>query len=173
MKNMPGKKTVVSLALGSAFAVALGAAPIASAGENPFAAQSVTKGFMLADANGDRGYGDRGYGKSGEGRCGMSMADTDNDGRVSADEHARHCQVMFEKMDTNKDGFIDKDEAAKMRKMHGHGPRGGYGSRERSGYSSSDQSSQSGYAKESMSGYGEYGTRTGDRELQHMKPMGR
>jgi uncharacterized low-complexity protein len=165
MKNMPGKKTVVSLALGSAFAVALGAAPVASAEENPFAAQSLTKGFMLADAHGDRGYG-----KSGEGRCGMSMADTDNDGRVSADEHARHCQVMFEKMDTNNDGFIDKDEAAKMRKMHGH--RGGYGSRERSGYSSGDQYSQSGYAKESMSGYNEYGTRTGDRELQHMKPMG-
>ncbi|HET7061840.1 MAG TPA: hypothetical protein VFI43_06650 [Nitrosospira sp.] len=168
MKNMPGKKTVVSLALGSAFAVALGAAPIASAGENPFAAQSVTKGFMLADAHGDRGYG-----KSGEGRCGMSMADTDNDGRVSADEHARHCQVMFEKMDTNKDGFIDKDEAAKMRKMHGHGHRGGgYGSRERSSGYSGDQSSRSGYARESMSGYNEYGTRTGDNELQHMKPMG-
>ena len=36
MKNMPGKKSVVSLALalGSAFAVALGVAPVASAAEN-------------------------------------------------------------------------------------------------------------------------------------------
>jgi hypothetical protein len=30
----------------------------------------------------------------------MSMADTDKDGRVSKEEHARHCQMMFDKMDS-------------------------------------------------------------------------
>lgn len=181
MKNMPGKKTVVSLALGSAFVAALGASSVVNAEENPFAAQSLTKGYMLANAHGDKGYGDRGYGdkgygKSGEGRCGMPMADTDKDGRVSAEEHARHCQIMFEKMDTNNDGYIDKDEADKMRRMHGHRggyDRGGYRSGERSSdYGRSDQSDQGGYARESMTGYGEYGVRSGDRQLQHMKPMG-
>src|SRR5215469_13587474 len=103
MKNIPCKKSAVSLAVGSAFVAALGSAPIASAVESPFVAQSLSKGFMVADAH---GYG--GYGKSGEGRCGLSMADTDKDGRVSAAEHAKHCQVMFDKMDTNQDGFIDK-----------------------------------------------------------------
>jgi len=154
MKNMPSKKSVMSLALGSAVAVALGSAPIASAGESPFAAQSLSKGYMVAHAHGDKGYG-----KSGEGRCGMSMADTDKDGRVSSEEHARHSQMMFEKMDTNKDGYIDKDEMDKMRKMHGErrgnrGDRPGYGEREQSATG------------------GEYGARSGGPELQHMKPMG-
>jgi hypothetical protein len=85
---------------------------------------------------------------------------------------------MFDKMDTNKDGYIDKDEAAKMRKMHGHrhGHRG-YG--ERSGYGGdrSAYGGDSGYGGErsygkSMRGYSEYGERAGDRQLPHMKPMG-
>jgi len=161
----------MSLALGSAFAATLGATSAVSAGDNPFAAQSLDKGYMLAqgyEKSDDYGskrddygskrddygsktddYGEKkGYGKSGEGRCGMSMADTDKDGRVSRDEHARHCEIMFDKMDTNKDGYIDKDEAAKMRKMHGHrhGNRG-YG--ERSSYGGD----RSGYG-EDRSGYG-------------------
>ena len=87
----------------------------------------------------------------------MSMADTDGDGRVSRDEHARHAEKMFDMMDKNKDGFIDKDEAAAMRKKHaqGHGQSRPYGSEGQG------------------PGYGEaYGTRWGDRQLQHMKPMG-
>ncbi len=150
MNNMPSKKSLMSLALGSAFAATLGATSAVSAGDNPFAAQSLDKGYMLAqgyEKSDDYGskrddygsktddYGEKkGYGKSGEGRCGMSMADTDKDGRVSRDEHARHCDMMFDKMDTNKDGYIDKDEAAKMRKMHGHrhGHRG-YGERSSDG----------------------------------------
>ena len=182
MNNMPSKKSLMSLALGSAFAATLGATSAVSAGDNPFAAQSLDKGYMLAqgyEKSDDYGskrddygsktddYGEKkGYGKSGEGRCGMSMADTDKDGRVSRDEHARHCEIMFDKMDTNKDGYIDKDEAAQMRKMHGHrhGNRG-YG--ERSGYGED----RSGYRKP-LVGYSEYGERSGDRQLPHMKPMG-
>ena len=44
---MPGKKSVVSLVLGSAFAVALGVAPVASAAENTVVPQSLTKGYIL------------------------------------------------------------------------------------------------------------------------------
>lgn len=151
MNNMPSKKSIISLAIGSAVAVTLGTVSIASANENPFATQSLNKGYMVAEYH-DKKDGD-GYGnkKSGEGRCGMSMADTDKDGRVSKEEHARHCQMMFDKMDANKDGYIDKDEASKMRKMHGH--RSGYG--DRSG---------------SSDGYGSAGPNY--RNLQHMKPMG-
>ena len=88
--------------------------------------------------------------------------------------------MMFDKMDTNKDGYIDKDEAAKMRKMHGHrhgnrgygerssygGDRSGYGE-DRSGYGGG----RSGYDK-SVRGHSEYGERAGDYQLPHMKPMG-
>ena len=113
MKNMPGKKSVVSLVLGSAFAIALGFAPVASASHDG--------------------------GK--EGRW-MSMVDNNQDGRVSADEYARHCQMMFDKIDTNKDGYIDKAEAAQAKKGH------------------------------AGSGYNKYGTPTGGSDMQHMKPMG-
>ncbi len=153
----------MSLALGSAVAVALGGASIASASESPFAVLSLGKGYMVAESHygqkTDDGYGDKkGYDKksgegrcgtkSGEGRCGMAMADTDKDGRVSREEHARHCDMMFDKMDANKDGYIDKDEASKMKKKHSHGHKSG----DRSG---------------SGDGYG-----PSDRDLQHMKPMG-
>ena len=183
---MPSKKSIISLALGSALAATLGTASIASAAESPFAVQSLNKGYMVAGSHdyGDKrdDYGDKkdGYGdkKRGEGRCGMSMADTDNDGRVSKDEHARHAETMFDRMDTNKDGYIDKDEANAMKKKrHGHGHGHGHG-----------------YDKKSGDGYGsksgdEYGSSDGDgvditrdrvygsgqrynRDLPHMKPMG-
>jgi Ca2+-binding EF-hand superfamily protein len=143
MNKLPSKKTLISLALGSAFAAGTFATlPIASAGENPFAMQSLNKGYLVAqgyddnkgyDNKGydDKGYGDRkgeygekgDYGKRGEGRCGMSMADTDNDGRVSKDENARHCEKMFGMMDTDNDGYISRDEAKKMGydRKHGEG----------------------------------------------------
>jgi uncharacterized low-complexity protein len=121
MNNMPSKKSIVSLALGSALAVTLGAASVASAAESPFAVQSLNKSFMVAGSHddGDKkdGHGDK---KCEEGRCGMSMADTDKDGRVSREEHAAHSQLMFDKLDTNKDGFIDKDEASAMKKKKKH-----------------------------------------------------
>lgn len=122
MKNMPTNKSIISLAVGSAFAVTLGTAPIASANESPFTVQSLGKGYMVAESH---DYGEKdAYGfKKREGRCGMSMADTDGDGRVSKEEHARHADKMFDMMDKNKDGYIDKDEAAAaaMRKKHAHG----------------------------------------------------
>ena len=161
MKNMPTKKSIVSLAVGSAFAATLGAAPIASATDSPFTVQSLGKGYMVAESH-DYGEKKEGYGgkKDREGRCGMSMADTDSDGRVSKEEHARHADKMFDMMDKNKDGFIDKDEASAMRKNHGHGHGHGHSRRSQDQYGSGP-------------GYGEeYGTRSSDRQLQHMKPMG-
>lgn len=158
MNNMPSKKSIISLAVGSAIVATLGAAPIASAAENPFVAQSLGKGYMVAEyhegAKKDA-YGDK---KSGEGRCGMSMADTDKDGRVSKEEHARHSQLMFEKMDANGDGYIDKDEADKMRMKYKRGHSQGSGQ----GYGNPGQSPLA----------GEYEAGWGGRNLQHMKPMG-
>jgi uncharacterized low-complexity protein len=180
MKNMPTNKSIISLAVGSAFAATLGVASIASANESPFTVQPLGKGYMVAQSQdyGEKkdGYGEKreGYGgkKDREGRCGMSMADTDSDGRVSKDEHARHAEKMFDMMDKNKDGFIDKDEASMMRKKHGHGHGQSRGSSDQ--YGSGDRSGdRSSYGEGQGPGYGEgYGTRSGDRQLQHMKPMG-
>ncbi|MEN1957712.1 HvfA family oxazolone/thioamide-modified RiPP metallophore [Luteimonas changyuni] len=52
--------------------------------------------------------------KAGEGRCGMSHADSDGDGRISAEEfaasHPEKDASYFSAMDGNGDGFVDKAE---------------------------------------------------------------
>ena len=196
MNNMPSKKSVISLALGSAFAVTLGTASVASAAENPFAAQSLEKGYMVADSHryhddkggyepskdgygdqkGDKKYGDqRGDKKYGEGRCGMSMADTDNDGKVSRDEHARHADTMFEKTDTNRDGYIDRDEAGAMKKKYRHdrGHGDSYRSGDRDKYGDRDGRYGDRDGGVDVHRYREYGAgEKVPRDLEHMRRMG-
>ena len=126
---MSNKKTLISVALGTAFAASLGAAPLAFAAENPFALQSLDKGYMVAEHHegkskamkeGKCGEGKCGNMKMGEGKCGMAMADTNKDGKVSKEEAMKHHETMFTMMDANKDGFVDKDEMAKgMKGMEG------------------------------------------------------
>ena len=58
---MNGKKSALSLAIGSAFAVSLAASPIANAAENPFGMSALKSGYILADAS-DK--------KMPEGKCG-------------------------------------------------------------------------------------------------------
>lgn len=58
-----GKQTALTLALGSAIAASLAAAPVVAA-DNPFAAQALGKGYMVADHHKTK------EGKCGEGKCG-------------------------------------------------------------------------------------------------------
>ena len=119
---MSNKKTLISVAVGTAFTASMGAAPLAMAAENPFALQSLDKGYMVADKHdaksktmkeGKCGEGKCGNMKMGEGKCGMAMADTNKDGKISQEEAAKQQASMFAMMDANKDGFVDKDEMAK------------------------------------------------------------
>ena len=111
---MTHKKTILSLAVGSAFAATLSVAPIASAADSPFASQSLDRGYMVAGAHDHAtkkaGEGKCGAMKASEGSCGVTMADLNKDGKVSKEEFTKHHDVMFEHMDANKDGFIDKSE---------------------------------------------------------------
>jgi uncharacterized low-complexity protein len=104
---MSSKKTLISTAVGSAFAASLGAAPAASAAENPFAMQSLDQGYMLAQA------GKMGDGKCGMGKCGGTMMDENKDGKISKEEFTKYHDAVFATTDVNKDGFIDKDEMGK------------------------------------------------------------
>ena len=127
MNNMPSRKSIISLVLGSALAATLVAGSAASAADNPFTAQSHQKGFMVAGShNGDKSENGSSKDAHGDHRgapCGMFiMADTDKDGRVSKEEHARHAEMMFDQVDINKDGYIDQNEASEMmKKCHGQG----------------------------------------------------
>lgn len=112
---MSRKKSIISIAVGSALVSTLAAVPIASAADNPFSMQSLDRGYMVADAHkyGEKKGGEGkcgGQGACGEGRCGAAMADANNDGKISKEEWTTHHNAMFEHMDANKDGVVDKDE---------------------------------------------------------------
>lgn len=112
---MSSKKSIISIAVGSALATTLAAVPIASAADNPFGMQSLDRGYMVADAHkyGEKKGGEGkcgGQGACGEGRCGAAMADANNDGKITKEEWTAHHNAMFEHMDVNKDGVVDKDE---------------------------------------------------------------
>lgn len=110
---MRNKKSIISMAVGSAFAATLGAVPAASATDKLFTVQSLDKGYKLAYADrvDPNKYG--GGAKSGEGRCGMSMVDANKDGKVSKEEFLKHHEAIFDRIDANKDGSVDQPEADK------------------------------------------------------------
>ena len=112
------KQTLIAAAVGSAFVAGLAAAPIASAAENPFALSGLSAGYQVADASTPakpmEGKCGCMYMKAGEGKCGMPMADTNNDGKVSKDEADQMHASMFTQMDANKDRVIDQTEMGKM-----------------------------------------------------------
>ena len=116
---MSSKKTLMTAAVGSAFAATLGVAPIASAAENPFAMQSLDRGYMVAQtgktSDGKCGQGKcGGMNKASENKCGAAMMDANKDGKVSKEEFMKAHEAMFSNMDANKDGSIDKTEMGKM-----------------------------------------------------------
>ena len=47
----------------------------------------------------------------------IKKLDQDNDGRISKEEYLSTHTERFDRLDKNKDGYIDKSEAAKKRKM--------------------------------------------------------
>lgn len=77
------KQTVLTMALGTAFAASLAVAPVAKAASNPFAMDSLKNGYQVA---GDDKKAD---GKCGEGKCGatkgMSMADRNANAKMMAE----------------------------------------------------------------------------------------
>jgi uncharacterized low-complexity protein len=125
---MSRKKSILSVAVGSAFVLGFGNVATVSAADNPFSVQPLEKGYMVADAHqygektggeGKCGEGKCGEGKCGgksqnacgEGKCGAAMADANNDGRITREEWAAHHDAMFKRMDANQDGYITKEEA--------------------------------------------------------------
>ena len=101
------KSTAKPVAL--AVATALGGLALSGA---TFSMAPLAGGYMLAaqDAGADVPVA----AKEAEGRCGMQRADSDGDGRISAEEfaaaHPEKDPSYFAGMDSNGDGFVDKGE---------------------------------------------------------------
>ena len=124
------KKTLIATAVGSAFVASMAAAPIASAAENPFALSGLSNGYQVADNKRRQTHGrqmrwhesrrgevwrhEAGEMKAGEAKCDMPMMGADKDGKISKEAFTKRHEAMFDSMDTNKDGFLDKAEMGKM-----------------------------------------------------------
>jgi uncharacterized low-complexity protein len=126
---MASKKSVLTLALGSAFAAGLVSAPVANAASNPFALQSLDSGYMVAEHN--EGHtkmqkeGKCGEGKCGEGKCGGKKETKAKEGKCGEGKcgGAKDAKAMEGKCGEGKCGG-KKDAKAKEGKC-GEGKCGG------------------------------------------------
>jgi len=69
---MKTSKTLMSAAIGSAFAATAALAPVVHAADNPFAATQPSSGYQLAQADGKMKDGSCGGDKKKDGSCGSS-----------------------------------------------------------------------------------------------------
>lgn len=108
---MYNKKTIAYIALSPVFAIALSSASLSFATDATFTSQSQNmKGLMLAYA--DLAETNKSGGaKSGGGGYGMSLMDKNKDNKVSKEEFIKYNEAIFDKVDTNRDGSVDKNEA--------------------------------------------------------------
>ncbi|MEE8327602.1 MAG: hypothetical protein V3R32_02255 [Nitrosomonadaceae bacterium] len=108
---MYNKKTIAYIALSPVFAIALSSASLSFAADGTFTSQSQNmKGLMLAYA--DLAETNKSGGeKSGGGGYGLSLMDKNKDNKVSKEEFLKYNEAIFDKVDTNRDGSVDKNEA--------------------------------------------------------------
>jgi len=118
---MNGKKTALSLAIGSAFAVSLVAAPLATAAENPFGMSALQNGYLLASAHSgaapaakakdDMKATDKKMpeGKCGEGKCGGAKPDAKTKAKAKADMKATDKKMPEGKCGEGKCGGAKKE----------------------------------------------------------------
>ena len=104
---MYNNKTIAYIALSPVFAIALNSASLSFAADDTFTSQSQNmKGLTLA-------YADLAEqpNKSGGGGYGLSLMDKNKDNKVSKEEFIKYNEAIFDKVDTNRDGSVDKNEA--------------------------------------------------------------
>ena len=108
---MYNKKTIAYITLSPIFAIALSSASLSFAADSIFTSQPKnTKGVMLAYA--DLAEADKSGGaKSGGGGYGLSLMDTNKDAKVTKEEFLKYNEAIFDEVDANHDGSVDKGEA--------------------------------------------------------------
>ena len=108
---MYNNKTIAYIALSPVFAIALSSASLSFAADSTFTSQSQNmEGLMLAYA--DLAETNKSGGtKSGGGGYGLSLMDKNKDNKVSKEEFIKYNEAIFDKVDANHDGSVDKNEA--------------------------------------------------------------
>lgn len=112
---MSSKKTALTVALGTAFAASLAGLPAAKAAANPFAMQSLERGYMVADASekADAAPKAEGEAKMKDGKC--SGDKKAKDAKSSGKKKMKDGKCGEGKCSSGKmkDGKMKDDDAAK------------------------------------------------------------
>ena len=110
------KRHLISVAVGAIFLLTLGATSVSAAdapkdgGHQHQSGQAAGHGEKKSDDH----HGHQCHDK-------MSAVDLNKDSKISKEEFMKHHEAMFDKKDTNKDGFMDELEMHKMMDhMHQH-----------------------------------------------------
>lgn len=106
------KSTIANIAVGSIFATVLSFTSISSATASASVVMQPLnmKNHMIAyaDMADPKKYGGV---KSGGGGYGMSLMDKNKDNKVSKEEFLKYNEAIFNKVDANRDGSVDREEA--------------------------------------------------------------
>lgn len=112
------KRNLLSIAIGAAFIVTQFVTPVIAADTAQDNNHQHQSGQHSEHSHSDtKSGGDHGH------QCAskMSSVDTNKDGKISKEEFMKHHEAMFDKKDSNKDGFLDDTERRNMKeKMHKH-----------------------------------------------------
>ncbi len=113
------KRNLLSIAIGTAFLVTQFVTPVIAADTTQSSNQQQSEQPSGHDHNGAKSGDKHDHGHKCEHK--MSSVDTNKDGKISKEEFMKHHEAMFDKKDTNKDGFLDETERrSMMKKMHKH-----------------------------------------------------
>ena len=106
------KSTIAYATVGPIFAIVLSFTTISSATANgPVVMQPLNmKNYMIAYADMADPKKYDGV-KSGGGEYGMSLMDKNKDNKVSKEEFLKYNEAIFDKVDANRDGSVDREEA--------------------------------------------------------------
>lgn len=115
------KKNLVSISVGTVFLLTV-SAPTAFAADAAQESDHQHQGGQAAGhSHGDTKSGNQHEHQGHQCEHKMSSVDTDKDGKISKAEFMKHHEAMFDKKDTNKDGFLDDTERHRMMEhMHKH-----------------------------------------------------
>lgn len=118
---MCNKRTIAYIASNSAFLLVLSSASVCFA-TNDFLTFQPQKKKEIILAYADLAETKKPVGaKSGNGEYGISLMDRNKDSKVSKKEFLKYNEAIFDKIDTNHDGSVDKNEADNY--VSGSGPK--------------------------------------------------